>query len=711
MQTDKVDKADKADKENKKIVVRVPNRECAYNNVLYHCKQDFATNSDELYLVLKDQKDKNAIYASVAHPSINPGTIAINQVVRTRCNLKLGDSVSYTIVQHLNRRFCQLLKLNISVRATNVSSNTVSANNTDKTRMILQILPETFSDLLKAVMADIYFNPNQVLVMNFCENDLIIRVTQGTGILSVNTKIELKSDDLCVQIVDENLMSRELFQPDFSFETIGIGGLDNQLANILRRAMGTRAISSEMVSRLGIKHAKGLILYGPPGTGKTLIARNLGKLLSKVPPIVINGPELLNKYVGQSEENLRNIFKAARENYDKDKEKSPLHVFIFDEIDAICKQRGSSLSAVGDSMVNQLLTLLDGVNSLPNIFVIGMTNRLDLLDEALIRPGRLGIKVKISLPDEKGRKQIFNIHMDKMRNNKLIESSIDIDDLVGKTNNFSGAEIEAVVDNASSYAIGDYLVSVNGSNNNNRDTEVIVTNEHFQKAIVDIIPSYGNKELSISSSPIKLNNKNMAIATKIFGLLSSNKSTEGIEITESTVDDVHTYLEDAEKANVEKAIKQKSLSILLTMEPKTGKTSIMKKICQLVGKIGYTRMIQAMDIIKKTESGKAEFVVNIIENAHESGKSLVIIDDIDIVLDFVSIRGRYDFSNRLYQILRTILKTIPENQFYFICTTSDKELTKMISEDFDFCFDGSDIDASDIDSYTVSATSTFQNET
>ena len=145
--------------------------------------------------------------------------------------------------------------------------------------------------------------------------------------------------------------------------------------------------------------------------GKTLIARQIGKMLNGKEPKIVNGPEVLNKYVGASEENIRALFAEAEADQEAHKEYSELHVIIFDEIDAICKSRGSVRdgSGVHDTVVNQLLTKIDGVDSLNNILLIGMTNRKDMLDEALLRPGRLEVQVEIGLPDDKGRLQILKV--------------------------------------------------------------------------------------------------------------------------------------------------------------------------------------------------------------------------------------------------------------------------------------------------------------
>jgi len=266
--------------------------------------------------------------------------------------------------------------------------------------------------------------------------------------------------DIKLKASDRRPAANSIVQPNFKFEDMGIGGLDNEFSAIFRRAFASRIFPPGLVDKLGIQHVRGILLYGPPGTGKTLIARQIGKMLNAREPKVINGPEVLNKYVGQSEENIRKLFADAEKEYKEKGDESGLHIIIFDELDAVCKQRGSGAgggTGVGDSVVNQLLSKLDGVDQLNNILLIGMTNRMDMIDEALLRPGRLEVHMEISLPDEHGRQQILKIHTAKMRENNVMDRDVDLPELARLTKNYSGAEINGLVKAASSFAFSRHI--------------------------------------------------------------------------------------------------------------------------------------------------------------------------------------------------------------------------------------------------------------
>ncbi|CAK9195092.1 unnamed protein product [Sphagnum troendelagicum] len=173
-------------------------------------------------------------------------------------------------------------------------------------------------------------------------------------------------------------------------------------------------------------------------------------------------------------------------------DQSDLHIIIFDEIDAICKTRGSTRDGTGvhDSIVNQLLTKIDGVEALNNILLIGMTNRKDLLDEALLRPGRMEVQIEIGLPDEKGRFQILSIHSNKMKENSFLSADVDLKELASKTKNFSGAELEGLVKSATSFALNRQVSAADLSREIVEDN-IKVTMDDFMPALNEVKPAFG----------------------------------------------------------------------------------------------------------------------------------------------------------------------------------------------------------------------------
>ena len=179
-----------------------------------------------------------------------------------------------------------------------------------------------------------------------------------------------------------------------------------------------------------------------------------------------------------------------------------LHIIILDEMDAICKQRGSSRDGTGvsDSVVNQLLSKIDGVDSLNNILLIGMTNRKDMIDDALLRPGRLELHVEIGLPDVTGRKQVLNIHTKKMKEANRIsrEALQNLDVIAQKTKNYSGAEIEGLIKAASSYALT-RCVDVKDLSKPPDESKLIVTLEDLERGLTDVQPKFGVKTLELKA--------------------------------------------------------------------------------------------------------------------------------------------------------------------------------------------------------------------
>lgn len=231
---------------------------------------------------------------------------------------------------------------------------------------------------------------------------------------------------------------RKRFIPDITFEDIG--GIETIIDQI-REVIELPLKRPEIYHHLGIKPHKGILLYGDPGNGKTLVAKAIANEV-KAHFIPISGPELVSKWHGQSEENLRNIFKEAREL-------QPAIIF-FDEIDSVAQKRSDDENARLDAkFVNQLLTLMDGMEAYDNVTILASTNRPELLDDALLRPGRFDFKIEIQKPDEIGCYKILKVASRKMP----LDKSLDINKIVPRVVGCSGAEIVFIVKEAAINAL------------------------------------------------------------------------------------------------------------------------------------------------------------------------------------------------------------------------------------------------------------------
>jgi len=295
-------------------------------------------------------------------------------------------------------------------------------------------------------------------------------------------KIQITSDDFrdaLKEVSPSALREVQVQIPNVSWDDVG--GLD-ELKEELKEAVEWPIKYKDAYDYVDVEAPKGILLHGPPGTGKTLIAKALAKM-TESNFISIKGPELLSKWVGESEKGVREIFRKARQA-------APCIIFL-DEVDALVPRRGSggSDSHVTENVVSQILTEIDGLEELNNVLIIGATNRLDIVDEALLRPGRFDRIIKVPNPDEKGRQHIFEIHTKK----KPLASDVKISEIVKITDDFSGAEIAAVANRAAIAALKRY---VSGKSKNVK--EIKITQQELIDAVDKVRPQ--KKEAPIPQS-------------------------------------------------------------------------------------------------------------------------------------------------------------------------------------------------------------------
>jgi len=260
--------------------------------------------------------------------------------------------------------------------------------------------------------------------------------------------------------------------PDVKWDDIG--GLED-VKKELKEAVEWPLKYGQVFDRMDAQPPKGILLYGPPGTGKTMLAKAVATE-AEANFINVKGPEFLSKWVGESE-------KAVRETFRKARQAAPCIIFM-DEIDSIAPVRGgSSDSHVTERVISQLLTEMDGLESLHNVVIIAATNRPDMIDPALLRPGRFDKLVSVGLPDLETRKAILKVHM----KSKPLADDIDIDDLAEKTDEYTGADLAAVVNDAVMMAIRE-VVAEGADLSSDKVSAMKLTKRHFEAALTAYKP-------------------------------------------------------------------------------------------------------------------------------------------------------------------------------------------------------------------------------
>uniref|UniRef100_H2YXP3 Vesicle-fusing ATPase n=2 Tax=Ciona savignyi TaxID=51511 RepID=H2YXP3_CIOSA len=635
-------------------VAKCPSNDLSMTNCVIASSSDFP---DRSHILLANGRNEKFLFTVKCNPAIASGSIGFSMIQRKSAYLGIGQKIRVSVYKPTEVVEEVSFEVDFFRRQ---QAQPVSTFNTDE---MANIFLRQFLECNHSLMEKqqfLYIIDGVHLLFTVTELKTAGNSNlQGhkIGIFVDKTKIMYEAcPESSISLTAGKQRNRKgrsnIINPDFDFQKLGIGGLDEEFKEIFRRAFASRVLPPDVIERMGAKHVKGILLHGPPGCGKTLMARQIGKMLSAREPQIINGPEILNKYVGESESNIRKLFEAAEEEQKKLGMNSGLHIIIFDEIDAICKQRGSvsGASGVHDTVVNQLLSKIDGVEPLNNILVIGMTNRPDLIDDALLRPGRLEVKKEIGLPDEDGRLEILNIHTEKMVQSDMLETDVDLREIAKLTKNFSGAELAGLVGAAQSCA---FVRHTKAGNKVEVDLETIdelkVRRADFMAGLEnDVKPAYGAKEEDIQ--------RYMRNGIFMWGPPVQNALDSGGLLVNQVRNSNKTPL----------------VSVLITGATGCGKTALATRIALDSG-FPFLKICSPSDLVGFSEAAKCQHLKKVFDDAYKSQLSCVV-DDIEKLIDYNPIGPR--FSNTVTQALMVLCKNLPppKRRLLVIGTSSNKEL-------------------------------------
>lgn len=584
--------------------------------------------------------------------TVPPGHIAPSKSIRQWCSIsQYGEQVEVEPYEQKNGDWAMSVDMEIGFMLKREESHVEY-----ESEQLSQLFISAFNGIAVQPIQPIIFDFHGVLMKATVRAVNTLDGMDGApmGLVMDGTEIRWSKDpstNMKLKNTGNRAPTTAIIAPNFKFEDMGIGGLDNEFAAIFRRAFASRIFPPGLIDKLGIQHVKGILLYGPPGTGKTLMARQIGKMLNAREPKIVNGPEILNKFVGQSEENIRKLFADAEKEQKEKGDESGLHIIIFDELDAICKQRGSTNSGtgVGDSVVNQLLAKMDGVEQLNNVLIIGMTNRKDMIDDALLRPGRLEVHIEISLPDEMGRIQILNIHTSKMKKNGVMGEDVDIEELAALTKNFSGAELGGLVKSATSFAFNRH-VKVGTVAGISEDIEDIkITRADFMLALDEVHAAFGVSEEELSQV---VENGIVHFSREIDTILrDGNLFVQQVKNSERTP----------------------LVSVLVHGPSGSGKTALAATMA-LASEFPFIKLLSPESMVGYSEAQKIAQLNKVFTDSYKSPLSVIVVDSIERLLDWIPIGPR--FSNGVLQALAVLLGRRPPKgrRLLIFATTSNRAM-------------------------------------
>jgi transitional endoplasmic reticulum ATPase len=413
----------------------------------------------------------------------------------------------------------------------------------------------------------------------------------GTPVI-ITENTQIKVNPRAVQVTEE-----ELVLPDVTYEDIG--GLDEEIKKI-REMVELPLRHPEIFQTLGIEPPQGVLLHGPPGTGKTLLAKAVANE-SEANFILINGPEIMNKFYGESEKRIRRIFEEASE-------KAPSIIFI-DEIDAIAPKREETHGEVERRVVAQLLAMMDGLNKRGKVIVIGATNRPNSLDPALRRPGRFDREITIGVPDKKGRLEILKIHT----RNMPLTKSVNLEEIAAVTHGFVGADLQALCKEAAMNVLRRILPEIKLKEKETIPQEVLnklkITAEDFKAALKIVRPS-AMREVLVERPTVKWED--------IGGLEKIKQELK--EVVEWPL----KYPDSFGRMGI-----RPPKGVLLYGPPGTGKTLLAKAVAN-ESEANFI-LVKGPELISMWAGESERGIRKIFEKARQAAPTIIFFDEIDSI--------------------------------------------------------------------------------
>lgn len=457
----------------------------------------------------------------------------------------------------------------------------------------------------------------QIINKPVTRGDVILISSIGSGLQFVVTAVSpvkhvRVTSSTILEVLTKPTKPEEISVPQITYEDIG--GLSKELQKI-REMIELPMKSPELFRRLGIAPPKGVLLHGPPGTGKTLIAKAVANE-SGANFKVINGPEIMSKFYGESEQKLREAFEDAEKN-------APSIIFI-DELDSIAPKRAEVTGEVERRVVAQLLALMDGLAGRGQVIVIGATNRVDDVDEALRRPGRFDREIEIGVPDKKGRLEILQIHTRAMP----LEEKIDLEKLSAITHGFVGADLAALARESAMNALRRVLPHVNPDTGDIPPdvlSSLYVTQEDFESALAGIAPS-ALREVLVERPNIKWDD--------IGGLKDVKRRLR------AAVEGPLKYPEVFEGMGI-----RTPRGVLLFGPPGTGKTLLAKAVAT-ESEANFIS-IRGPEIFNKYVGESEKAVREIFKKARQTAPCIIFFDEIDAVVSSRSERDETGVTKRI----------------------------------------------------------------